>query len=92
MAMKHYKLIWLLLMMMVGGLTMTSCSEKDRNVSLLFYAPAHYNVRWGILWISSEYAFRAFIDKCVHFTTLFFLRKKHFFFVTSEKITKFATK
>ena len=27
--MKHYKTFWLLLMMIVGGLTMTSCSDKD---------------------------------------------------------------
>ena len=32
-AMKHYKLFWLLLMMMVGGFTMTSCTDKDDQES-----------------------------------------------------------
>ena len=27
--MKHYKTLWLLLVMMVGGLALTSCSDKD---------------------------------------------------------------
>jgi hypothetical protein len=31
--MKHYKTLWLLLMIMVGGLTLTSCSDKDDQES-----------------------------------------------------------
>ena len=31
--MKHYKTLWLLLMIMVGGLAMTSCSDKDDQES-----------------------------------------------------------